>query len=422
VQVQKLFSNDPASFQNEKLNSGEVLRFTLPPRANASNQTFSKPEPSICSISILKIFFLFFFQADDLEELLMTYPEMDKMLRKVYHRRKQHFQSVNTSFSSEGSPEPLRPNRRSTAPETAIPRAPQPSETRRILSMSAQHSKSPGEGPGGVPSELRLGAELPGDEGESRSGLKRLVSESLGFGSPPSGGEESPGSDGEGRGEWKQPSRFSRNRVFPMGLKRSGTVRADAVVGGQPAMRAGSPEVETRNGTEAGTENGTESATRKKTSEPANGGAATKGDEVGSSTQMNGVGRVGEGGLGLVTDSVAEKDERSDWDVAAAYPEVGPLNSEKPPMLLNSKRRSSVIETTEQLTEAGEEEGGSGLSWLRTEIRTLKHEVKLLRTEHRRDAALLQEQYKTMMSLLMKVCRQTAEDGPGASKDFFVKL
>jgi hypothetical protein len=387
----------------------------------------------------------------------MTYPEMDKMLRKVYHRRKQHFQSVNTSFSSEGSPEPLRPNRRSTAPETAIPLAPQPAETRRILSMSAQHSKSPGEGPGGVlsmsaqhskcpgegpvgvPGELRLGAELPGDEGESgresELGLKRLLSESLGFGSPPSEGEESPGSD---VGEWKQPSRFSRNRVYPTGpLKKSkGEVRADAVLGREPAMRAGSPEV---NGTEGGTENGTESATRKRTSlgagagadELASVGAATKGDKVGS--PMNGVGRVGQGRLGLVTNSVTEKDERPDWDVAAAYPEVGPLQSlerqrlnsdgpEKPPVLSSSKRRSSVVETTELVTEPGEEEGGSGLSWLRTEIRTLKHEVKLLRTEHRRDAALLQEQYKTMMSLLMKVCRQTAEDAPGASKDFFVKI
>lgn len=385
----------------------------------------------------------------------MTYPKMDKMLREVYHRRKQHFQSVNTSFSSEGSPEPLRPNRRSTAPETAIPRAPQPAETRRILSMSAQLSKSPGEGPGGVrnmsaqhpkslgesaggvPGELRLGAELPGDEGESgrenESGLKRLLSESLGFGSPPSDGEESPGSD---VGEWKQPSRFSRNRVYPTGpsTKSKGEVRADAVVGREPAMRAGSPEV---NGTEAGMENGTESATRKRTSsgagadELASGGAATKGDKVGS--PMNRVGRVGQGRLGLVTNSVTEKDERPDWDVAAAYPEVGPLQSlerqrlnsdgpEKPPVLSSPKRRSSVVETTELVTEPGEEEGGSGLSWLRTEIRTLKHEVKLLRTEHRRDAALLQEQYKTMMSLLMKVCRQTAEDGPGASKDFFVKI
>lgn len=379
---------------------------------------------------------------------------MDKMLRRVYTRRKQHFQSAATSFSSVTTPGPRDRRRHSTDPNGGIPRTPEPGDALRLL---AGGLKAPAKLPPGM--DLRAAARLsrsatdgPGVSEWTGPGTSlgkeeaTLLNESLGFGSPPQA-QDSPESDAESKG-WKPMARLFKNQVVPEELtkglteeltKESTSLRAGPALGGasnDTPQTTHEAEVETGAGITAATSisgaNGlttSEAARARSVTEPdaiGNGGGSPTGHRRKLSAQAGGHGKWANGEkLELVGNGDAETGDLG----RAETPEAGPpelLEGRMPqlPPIMSFRRRSStqasLLGVQEPSTGDSAEESGTssaGLSGIRAELRNLRHEVKMLRAEHRQDAAHVQEQYKAIMSLLMRVSRHTATE---QGNDFYV--
>ena len=360
-------------------------------------------------------------QGEDLEELLITYPDMDAMLRRVYSRRKKHFHSTSPSFSSARSPGDRDPRRRTSEPNALLPRALDPADAQRLL---ASGSNSPGKLPGSDLNGLRGAARLSRSVSQAASDWSEqaspmgevaatLFSESLGFGSPPRAPQEGLGSKASSSKAWKPTARLFNNRVVPedvftdSGGPGAGPAAEEASDRTAPEMRT-----EPKKGTteQNGTEGGGESPTGRKAGDQA--GEQVKWPDGGTlRVVLNGDAQTGNG-----------EDAQNPEAVPLKKPSLEAESREDPSIVRHrSSAEASVSESPKpSATERNESVTGSGgLSGIRSELQTLRHEVKTLRAEHRQDAAQMQEQYKAIMSVLLKVSRN-AGTGHGSDTDFFV--
>lgn len=361
-------------------------------------------------------------QAEDLEGLFMAYPEMDQMLRQVYQRRKKHFQSADP-LSMKKTPGRRNPNRRSSEPTTLNPRPPKLGGAFKLLSMdllkrdqTADELRDPGNDGGTTPGDAKLAESTESgrferfESNETMASVdrERILNESLGFGSPP---REQESLESEGGAPIR--ARLFQNRVYP-----EESIRADPVVGD----KVESPGSDKEEGNGPGEPNKSVNGLGKGGEE-----RRAKGGENGT-TEHYGIGNGTlferrKGSSGVVTGASVEhrksdvlsmlpEETSDDQLVSSAFDSLQKRrgiseNAEECALHLSPGRRITDPGAAATFDEPSEavlgDESCTGLGGIRTELRMLKQEVEMLRMEQQQDAARSQEQYKAMMSLMMKM-------------------